>query len=602
MASFSLLRHSLRFRLPLLISALVAIVLAVFLWAVEQTLNDTLVHSASSRAQTAADQFGSLMSQGAVRLIADARRAARVQEVRALLLDPTRDPAAARRILSPLTSANQPPVELWDSATRVLEVAPERPGVGPRLTTPPGREGIGVFNAVDGRVVYQVIADVFDAPSDTPTGSGGPRLGAIVVQRSLTNAQASDTINRLMGGNAAVGMGNAGGDVWTDLSKIVPAPLVATSQRGIGAYRGADGSDRIGALALIAETPWAIWVESPRSVVLEPARAVLRRLAALAMLFIAIAAVAVAIISGRITTPLREITRASEAMAGGEFSRRVHTNRRDEVGRLGAAFNAMAAHVSEAQRTLEARVQERTAGLQEVNQELEAFSYSVSHDLRAPLRHVIGFATMLEQSATPLDDTDRRYLATIVGAAKRMGQLIDDLLSFSRVGRTALTPHRVDLNQLVLEAQREVTGEVTGANPSAVRWKVASLPAAEGDRALLRLVFVNLISNALKYSSTRDNPEIEIGTIPGDAREIVIFVRDNGVGFDMAYAHKLFGVFQRLHRQEDFPGTGIGLANVRRIVQRHGGRTWAEGIPNEGATFFVSLPAPSGNQRTANVD
>ncbi|HEV3139566.1 MAG TPA: ATP-binding protein, partial [Vicinamibacterales bacterium] len=170
--------------------------------------------------------------------------------------------------------------------------------------------------------------------------------------------------------------------------------------------------------------------------------------------------------------------------------------------------------------------------------------------------------------------------------ATRMGQLIDDLLAFSRVGRSAMSVRRVDVAELVRDVQSEVA-----ENGSKIQWRIGELPVVAGDRALLRLVFVNLLSNAVKYSSQSERPEIEIGTrVDRDEQRPVIFVRDNGVGFDMAYAHKLFGVFSRLHSADDFEGTGIGLANVRRIVSRHGGRVWAEAAVNRGATFYVSLP------------
>jgi len=243
--------------------------------------------------------------------------------------------------------------------------------------------------------------------------------------------------------------------------------------------------------------------------------------------------------------------------------------------------------VQEAQAQLEARVQERTEELRASNSELEAFTYSVSHDLRAPLRHITGFATLLDQQAAQsLDPQGRHYLKTITESAGRMATLIDDLLAFSRMGRASLTKHRVDLSRLLREARDEVSTAINGRR---IVWEVESLPTVDADPALLRPVLVNLLSNAVKYTSTRDEARIEIGSTvqPG---EVTVFVRDNGVGFDMAYAHKLFGVFQRLHRADEFNGTGIGLANVRRIVQRHGGRTWAEGGVDRGATFYFSLP------------
>jgi light-regulated signal transduction histidine kinase (bacteriophytochrome) len=224
--------------------------------------------------------------------------------------------------------------------------------------------------------------------------------------------------------------------------------------------------------------------------------------------------------------------------------------------------------------------------LEEKNRELEAFSYSVSHDLRAPLRHIDGFADLLLQHAgSTLDEKGQRYLETISDSAKSMGQLIDDLLIFSRMGRTELQKTIVDLNKLIEDVRRSLEPETAGRD---IEWDVAPLPAVHADPAMLRLVLTNLLSNAVKYTRPRTRAHIEIGVIEED-REVALFVRDNGVGFDMEYGQKLFGVFQRLHSSDDFEGTGIGLANVRRIIHRHGGRTWAEGKVGEGATFWVSL-------------
>jgi light-regulated signal transduction histidine kinase (bacteriophytochrome) len=223
-----------------------------------------------------------------------------------------------------------------------------------------------------------------------------------------------------------------------------------------------------------------------------------------------------------------------------------------------------------------------------VNQELESFSYSVSHDLRAPLRHITGFAALLTRSSDgALDAESQRYLRVIVDAAVNMGHLIDDLLAFSRVGRTPLNRLPVDLNRLVREVRDEVAAE---AATRTIRWRIDELPQIQGDPTLLRLALVNLLANAVKYTGTRASADISIGPAGVKHDEQTIVVRDNGVGFDMRYADKLFGVFQRLHSADQFEGTGIGLATVRRIVQRHGGRVWAEGQVDGGAAFYVSFP------------
>ena len=235
----------------------------------------------------------------------------------------------------------------------------------------------------------------------------------------------------------------------------------------------------------------------------------------------------------------------------------------------------------------------RSIELEAINKELEAFAYSVSHDLRAPIRHIAGFTELLQRSAGPaLNDRNQRHVTMILESAKRMGTLIDDLLAFSRIGRAETHKSMVSLQQLVQEALSEVAQETEGRE---ILWRIGTLPACYGDRAMLRLVLVNLISNAVKFTRTRPQAEIEIASTNHRRDELVVSVRDNGVGFDMKYVNKLFGVFQRLHGPEAFEGTGIGLATVQRIVHRHGGRVWAEGLVDQGATWAVINEPPPGS-------
>ena len=324
-----------------------------------------------------------------------------------------------------------------------------------------------------------------------------------------------------------------------------------------------------------------------------------------------------------VTRPLLEVANVARGVVEKrDFSARAPKTTEDEIGVLVDAFNAMLAEI--ASRTevlersirdlehevgerrriedalmasenglralnaeLESRVAARTAELESVNKDLEGFSYSVSHDLRAPIRAIMGFGALLaEEHEAELNDEGRRKLGIIRAEAERMGRLIDDLLTFSRLGRKALEPVALDMTGLVQSVVRRLQQDGS-ADKAEIR--VSSLPQARGDRNLFEQVWINLVANAVKFSSKREAPQVEIGGIAHE-REYIYFVRDNGAGFDPRYMNRLFGVFQRLHRDEDFPGTGVGLALVHKIVTRHGGRVWADGKPDAGATFHFALP------------
>jgi PAS domain S-box-containing protein len=267
--------------------------------------------------------------------------------------------------------------------------------------------------------------------------------------------------------------------------------------------------------------------------------------------------------------------------------------RRDDQGRPTAILET-SNDVTERKRreheieALNQALEGRSRELAATNKELEAFAYSVSHDLRAPLRHMAGYAELLQKRVSSLmDEKSHRYMAMILESAQRMGNLIDDLLAFSRIGRAETQKTQVNLEQLVKEAVSELKQEASGRD---ILWKIGALPVCQGDRSMLRLVFINLLSNAVKFTRPRLKAEIEIGCAYGNEDEVELFVKDNGAGFDMKYAGKLFGVFQRLHQTESFEGTGIGLATVQRIIHRHGGHVRAEGAVDHGATFYFSVP------------
>jgi signal transduction histidine kinase len=336
------------------------------------------------------------------------------------------------------------------------------------------------------------------------------------------------------------------------------------------------------------------------------------RLAVLAIVMAMSLALAVLIsrrLQRKVTRPIFDITSvARDVMARREFSARAARTTDDEIGALVDAFNGMLGEIermidekkvseealveSESRlralnADLEHRVAARTAQLEAANKDLEGFSYSVSHDLRAPIRAIGGFAALLTQDhESELTEEAQRKVAIIRGEAARMGQLIDDLLAFSRLGRKAIEPIDLDMSAMAKNVYDRLNHAEAGPK---VDFRLGSMPRASGDRGLLEQVWMNLLSNAIKFSGKKDNPVIEVGGITTES-EHVYFVRDNGAGFDAKYQARLFGVFQRLHHQRDFPGTGVGLALVHKIVTRHGGRVWADGKPDEGATFHFSLP------------
>ena len=299
-----------------------------------------------------------------------------------------------------------------------------------------------------------------------------------------------------------------------------------------------------------------------------------------------------------ISRPLSNLAEATQRLALGEMGARVTATSGDEIGQVGLAFNDMAQELQNIHASLEQRVVERTAQLQAANKEMEAFTYSVSHDLRAPLRAVHGFSqALLNKYAGALDDQGKHYLSRIQENTSRMGQLIDDLLSLARISRREMKHDLVNLSELA----REIAAELKAQEPERqVVFEIEGQVEGRGDAGLIRDVLQNLLGNAWKFTSTRAQAQIQFGiarpspagrgmSIGQGEGETVYFVKDNGAGFDMAYANKLFGAFQRLHSTDEFPGTGIGLATVQRIIHRHGGRIWAEAESEKGAAFYFTL-------------
>jgi signal transduction histidine kinase len=389
---------------------------------------------------------------------------------------------------------------------------------------------------------------------------------------------------------------------------ILADPFTQTTfkiKNGTFESRGIDGTDRLYACSTVGnpEAPFfyvAIGLPLKLSFA-EANRGLIENLASMVALAVVLLAGAWLFAKKLLIEPINAVISASVKLANGDLSARTHISGTSEIHRLARNFDEMAeslarrnaeltsAHeeILQMNAELERKVQARTSELMSANQELEAFSYSVSHDLRAPLRHMDGFANLLlEDDCIKTNPRALRFVTTITKSARQMGVLIDELLEFSRMGRQAMRREPVDSNLLAREVVEDLSPEQNGRE---IEWIIKPLPLVHGDQAMLRQVWINLVSNALKYSRTKSPARVEIEA-KTTSDEIIFSVKDNGAGFDMKYADKLFGVFQRLHREDEFEGTGIGLANVRRIVHRHGGKTWAEGEVGKGAVFYFSLP------------
>jgi len=493
--------------------------------------------------------------------------------------------AALRRIT--LDTASNARLELRDFSGRLL-LSTGRFDLGDSVLVSPGTDSARFSPLMrhDTLLFSGVAAAVLGAEG---SGSGG-QSGGIVQQvgRLQLNDRTRRFLTGLSGGDMAFLFGNAAGDPWTDFATIVSAPPASVRDSHTPSRYERGETKRAIAMA-VPGTPWMVATEVPGRLIVAPAQAYLLNMAPLAALIIILGTLAAWWGSRRLTAPLVGVTKAAEAMATGDLTQRVPAGRDDELGKLANSFNTMAEQVSRSHHHLEAQVAQRTKALEGTNAELESFSYSVSHDLRAPLRAIHGFSRiLLEDHNAKLDPEAQRLLAVIDQNTRRMGQLIDDLLAFSRLGRTDLSTGPVDMKELTQLVADEVQRGEAGRDGS-LEIRIDPLPPARGDRGLLRQVVSNLLLNAAKFTRGRPSATIEVGS-QADGGQTVYYVKDNGAGFDARYADKLFGVFQRLHSTEQFDGTGVGLAIVKRIVQRHGGRVWAEGAVNQGATFYFTLP------------
>jgi PAS domain S-box-containing protein len=663
-------------RLPLLFTAILAILIAGLTWSAYREVRQTGVAATRGRLDRVTTQLVELLTASGRQLTAGVQQLAERPALAAFLRAPLRaSRQEALAALQPAPTGGQQlvvAVELWHTdGTRVLSTQTAPPPLEPETARAligaigdSGAPAITPLRVVRDTLTYHVISPVRDRD--------GERLGYVVqTRRASASPQGGRQLAALIGSDASLFLGNASGDLWTDFSAVVPGPPVPVTAGGIVQYERENGDAYLAAPTRIPGTPWLVMLEFPLAPVLGPARAFLLRMGTLALLLVAAGAAVSWALSRRLIalrqqvairtralqeseTRLRTVTEtAHDAIISADVDGRIRywnpgasrifgysadevlgqpltmlmparlrdgherglrryvgTREPRVVGRTvelegqrkdGTIFPlelSLAAAPSDEELSFTGIIRDITerkrieAALQATNAELESFSYSVSHDLRAPLRAIHGFARiLLEDHGTELDPEAQRLLGVIDGNTRRMGQLIDDLLAFSRLGRKDLERARVDMGELVRSAAEEARRTDTERTIDLVI--APDLPPAGGDRDLLRQAVANLLQNAIKFTRDRPDARIEVGH-KADGGQTVYYVRDNGAGFDQRYAGKLFGVFQRLHRPEEFEGTGVGLAIVQRIVQRHGGRVWAEGKVNEGATFYITLPMPEG--------
>ncbi|HMK27284.1 MAG TPA: ATP-binding protein [Chitinophagaceae bacterium] len=587
---------SIQQRLPLLICILLLSIIITFSWASYLGVKNAALRIGKERLNTLTRQLSSMFGQSVPIVVTTTRSIAAKEPIKKYLQSDKRDADTAvvnalqrlrpdsSWVLAELLNADHQVI--LSSSLNNFEIKINRDSVLADLSLQPDSCKLGKLYRAGDSIFYPIVAAVSDQHKI---------IGYLIRWKlQLATAKAIAQFSQLIGGSATLYIGNADGSVWTDLIK--PVSSIPVNIKDTGNFFRYTGSRKVPVIASvrpISNTQWVVLIELSQKELLKAPNKFLRSIIILGAILLIIGITIAWMISLKITKPLKELTTAASAIAAGDYSASVPVHRTDELGKLSRAFNAMVVQVHHAKHNLEEQVLQRTNQLKTANKELESFSYSVSHDLRAPLRAVSGYATILKEDYQEKLDTEAgRIINAIVSNVAMMGQLIDDLISFSKIGTTEENYQLIDMKKLAGSCMEELLVHHPENN---YKIHVQELPPVYCDGNLIKQVWLNLLGNAIKYSSKKPGASIEIG-YRDDPGSITYFVRDNGVGFDMRYSEKLFGVFQRLHSNHEFEGTGIGLALVKRIILKHNGKVWAEGSPGEGATFYFSLPsAPTKN-------
>ncbi|MES2331621.1 MAG: ATP-binding protein [Bacteroidota bacterium] len=588
---------SIQRRLPLFTCILLLFVVFTYSLTSYIGVRKAALQVGTERLQTLAGQFASMLQQSMQALTKATQAAAKHDAVKKYML--SKDTASKTAALKELSNTGKDTaivqVLLLDTAGTIL-ISGGKENINLDIHSDPSWKtvhgihdsaAVGKLHSVKAAVYYPTIAPVTD--------DHGGLTGYLVRWRILTTSpKALAQWSQLIGSGASLFFGNTDGSLWTDaIQPTVKLPVDSLASGKIVRYRKPTGQEVFALARPIPGTWIVILIEFSTQKMTEAASRFLFWDIMIGIVLIVIGISATWWISRGIIRPLNQLTTATSAFAEGNYLPEVQIDREDEVGMLARTFNSMVKQVHGVQEDLERKVKERTRELTGANQELEAFSYSVSHDLKSPLRAIKGYSAILKNEHGPqLDTAAVQLIDKIVSGTNRMEQLIEDLISFSIVGRKKAVFRQVDMYLLAEQA----VAETLEHHPEIIyKISVGVMPACYGDPALLKQVWTNLVSNAVKYSSKESSPEIEIGS-EETASVIIYHISDNGVGFSMDYASKLFNVFQRLHSQSEFEGTGIGLALVKNIISKHDGEVWAESVPGEGSTFYFSVPKHAVNR------
>jgi signal transduction histidine kinase len=553
-------------------------------------VRDSAFRAARERLGNLTSELGSLLRTQAGQVGAAVAKAAANDTIRRFLETPTPqtrlDALGVMRRMGPVQE-QVIGVELWSAQRERLLTAAQESYFGSGGQSESVQWAAQADTGLVGRL--QLLGDSLTYPvSALVLGPRGP-LGYVVEWRRATSSPKSrEATLQLIGPGAALYVGNDRGDFWTDLvGQVSKPPVDVMNSQGLLAYDRTGSGRVMAAASALKSVPWVVLLEFPERVVAAPARLFIRSLMVIDLMLVAVGLLVAWLVGRRIAAPLRQLTVASTAIAAGDFARPVVVTRHDEIGRLAEAFATMARHVRDAQTHLKDQVRERTGELEERNDELEAFGYSISHDLRAPLRAMQGFSqALLEDCGDRLDAMGKQYAERVVAGSKRMDELIRDLSTYSRVSRAELQLVRVPLTPIAHSALAELSGALRSRNAQ-VRVD-EPLPVVFGHPATLSQVLMNLLCNGLKFVPPERTPELHI-TAERRNGVVRVWVEDNGIGIAPEHRTRIFRVFERLHSTDDYPGTGIGLAIVRKAVERMGGQVGVESTVGQGSRFWVEL-------------